>query len=532
MDKHGINDPRYIFNVDETGLSTDQRKPRKILAKKGKHQVGAVTSGERGTTTTAVCCASAAGYFVPPLIIFKRKRAKDELQDGAPPGSIFAFNPESGYINKEIFFVWIQHFIASVKPTSENKILLILDGHTSHTKNLEAIDYAKKHNVVLLSLPAHTSNKLQPLDTSFFRPLSCYFIDETEKWLRSHPGRCVTAFQISMIFGKAYARAASVGNAASGFEKCGIWPLNKDIFQDYEFITITNAHNNEVQFDNENMEADPFSLIPDDTTNQPAAVNTQLLTNTIRPLTQNPGQSQNHPDLSVSSEPQPQHALLVASNVPSDVHAVLREDGESSGAYKSSQRLRQVRLDQHQRSLEDQNCPNICAYSNISIENAVQPLVSVTHSDLEDNASIADGQSVTAATTSRPEASIQPGLSTSFDFQITSISPGAKKVIQELRQRSRKPQRALELTSSPYKMELTLAKTKGKSKPTQPKLKMKKVKAAKDVPQEELEKWFCKICVLCSIDDMIQCLACKCWVHEECACVKKGIKKYFCPTCR
>lgn len=93
MNENNINDPRYIFNVDEIGLTTVQRKPRKILAQKGKHQVGSVTSGERGTTTTAVCCASAAGYFVPPLIIFKRKRAKDELQDGAPPGTIFAFNP-------------------------------------------------------------------------------------------------------------------------------------------------------------------------------------------------------------------------------------------------------------------------------------------------------------------------------------------------------------------------------------------------------------------------------------------------------
>lgn len=33
---------------------------------------------------------------------------------------------------------------------------------------------------------------------------------------------------------------------------------------------------------------------------------------------------------------------------------------------------------------------------------------------------------------------------TSSDFHIASISPGARKVIEELRSRSRKPQRALE----------------------------------------------------------------------------------------
>ncbi|XP_026331158.1 uncharacterized protein LOC113238548 [Hyposmocoma kahamanoa] len=35
MDEHNIKDPRQIYNMDETGLSTVQRKVRKILAPKG-----------------------------------------------------------------------------------------------------------------------------------------------------------------------------------------------------------------------------------------------------------------------------------------------------------------------------------------------------------------------------------------------------------------------------------------------------------------------------------------------------------------
>lgn len=103
VDTHNIYEPTRIYNMDETGLSTVQRKTRKILALKRKHQVGSITSGERGSTTTAVCCASASGHFVLLMVIFKWKRAKDELRDGAPPGSIFAFNPDSEYINKKIF---------------------------------------------------------------------------------------------------------------------------------------------------------------------------------------------------------------------------------------------------------------------------------------------------------------------------------------------------------------------------------------------------------------------------------------------
>ncbi|KAJ4439343.1 hypothetical protein ANN_07465 [Periplaneta americana] len=84
-------DATRIFNVDETGLSTVQKRTRKVIAKKGKQQVGSIASGERGMTTTAVCCASAAGQYIPPMLIFKRTRAKDELMDGAPPGTVFAF---------------------------------------------------------------------------------------------------------------------------------------------------------------------------------------------------------------------------------------------------------------------------------------------------------------------------------------------------------------------------------------------------------------------------------------------------------
>jgi hypothetical protein len=58
-------DASSIYNVDETGLSTVQRKTRKILAMKGKQQVGSLSSGERGTATTPICCVSASGHYVP-----------------------------------------------------------------------------------------------------------------------------------------------------------------------------------------------------------------------------------------------------------------------------------------------------------------------------------------------------------------------------------------------------------------------------------------------------------------------------------
>ncbi|XP_071849890.1 uncharacterized protein [Apostichopus japonicus] len=88
MEEHHF-EPHNIYNVDETGMSTVQGKPSKIIAKKGRRQVGTLTSAERGTLVTAEICINVTGSFVPPLFIFPRVRMKPELMDGAPIGSIY-----------------------------------------------------------------------------------------------------------------------------------------------------------------------------------------------------------------------------------------------------------------------------------------------------------------------------------------------------------------------------------------------------------------------------------------------------------
>ena len=183
VDENGLNALR-IFNVDESGFTTVQKKSPKIVAQKGKHQVGSVSSAERGVNTTLVCCTSASGNFVPPMIIFKRLRMHPSLKIGAPPGAIVAIS-ETGYINTELFIEWLKHFIDYVKPTVEEKVLLVLDGHTTHAKNFEAITLARSHGVLLQQLPGHTTHRLQPFDVSIFKPLQTYYDEALTKWLRT-----------------------------------------------------------------------------------------------------------------------------------------------------------------------------------------------------------------------------------------------------------------------------------------------------------------------------------------------------------
>ena len=76
-----------IFNCDETGLTTVPSKPSKVIAAKGKKQVGALSSAERGQLLTVDICMSASGNYIPPFFVFPRCRMKPGQLDNAPPRS-------------------------------------------------------------------------------------------------------------------------------------------------------------------------------------------------------------------------------------------------------------------------------------------------------------------------------------------------------------------------------------------------------------------------------------------------------------
>lgn len=226
--------PSDIYNVDETGITTVPNKPSKVLALRGKKQVGVLTSAERGVLVTAETCMSASGNFMPTMFIFPRKRDNPLLLDDAPPGSFAQYHP-SGWMQSDIFVCWFRKFIEFSKPTPEKPVLLILDGHATHTKSLELINLARANNVILLCLPPHCSHRMQPLDVTFMAPLSTYYQQEVRQWITMHPGRAVTIHQVAKLYGTAFLRAASMNTAVNGFKQTGIYPFNRNIFPEHLF---------------------------------------------------------------------------------------------------------------------------------------------------------------------------------------------------------------------------------------------------------------------------------------------------------
>ena len=104
-------------------------------------------------------------------MIFPRVCMPESLKEGAPPGTQFAMSPK-GWINQEIFFNWLDFFIANIP--SVRPVLLIYDGHASHL-SIEVIEKARASDIHLLCLPSHCTHVLQPLDVSVMSSLKKHF---------------------------------------------------------------------------------------------------------------------------------------------------------------------------------------------------------------------------------------------------------------------------------------------------------------------------------------------------------------------
>lgn len=255
MEKYNF-EPDQIYNADETGMNTVP-KPRKIIAQKGRKQVGRIVSTERGFNVTVTCAMSASGSFVPAFVLFPRKRMSDLLMKGCPAGTVGYANG-TGWMDTEHFLKYLEHFAKYTNASEDRKILLILDNHSSH-RNLEVITKARSLNVVMISLPPHTSHRMQPLDCCFYGPLKCQYARECDKWMTNHPAKRISVYDVMELFGKAFLQVATLEKAVRGFNVTGIYPLNPDIFSETDFLPSSVT---DIPADNENGRSEQHTPEP------------------------------------------------------------------------------------------------------------------------------------------------------------------------------------------------------------------------------------------------------------------------------
>ena len=176
---------------------------------------------------------------MPPLMVFPLVRRNNDYLKGALAGGWAEFT-SSGWMQSDIFYKWMQKFIEFSRATKEKPVLLILDGHSTHAKNPDLIDLAVENGVTMISFPPHTTHKLQPLDLGLMKPLSTFMTGELRKTIRKQEGKPVSMKQLFELFSKAFLKAATLETAVNSFKKPGIYPLDRNVFTDNDFLPNNN----------------------------------------------------------------------------------------------------------------------------------------------------------------------------------------------------------------------------------------------------------------------------------------------------
>nr|CAD7457429.1 unnamed protein product [Timema tahoe] len=103
-----------------------------------------------------------------------KKDARKTLRWCTPTPGTQGFCTDNGWGNGPTFLVWLHFFVETVRPTKEDKIILLLENYEAH-KYYPALEYATRNNIDFVSFAPHTTNKMQPLYVSVYGPLKQHF---------------------------------------------------------------------------------------------------------------------------------------------------------------------------------------------------------------------------------------------------------------------------------------------------------------------------------------------------------------------
>uniref|UniRef100_A0A0K2TNF2 Jerky protein homologlike [Hydra vulgaris] n=1 Tax=Lepeophtheirus salmonis TaxID=72036 RepID=A0A0K2TNF2_LEPSM len=126
---NGLNEsPHRIFNLDETGLTTDPRS-QKVFIKRGSSYLQSATSGK--FYHSVLFCASASGKCMHPFTIYKGKDCCQAWMNGGPRGATYDCLTQAGCQVSRLKNGFSQY--------SSKKLLILISQFFSSMRNTTAI---------------------------------------------------------------------------------------------------------------------------------------------------------------------------------------------------------------------------------------------------------------------------------------------------------------------------------------------------------------------------------------------------------
>ena len=192
-----ITKPGRILSFDETRLQLDMTTAsranalRSVVTKDDTSRE--YLAGKGGGDASGVGGSTAAGDSLPGLFIIAGNGFVPAycLPPWAPhgppvsslidPATDMPF-PATFSANKKGGMEWalsVKYFKSNIvdilKPTAEDPIVVICDGHGSHM-TLQLINFCRENNIVIVMRPPHTTHKLQGEDVQNFKNIKADFL--------------------------------------------------------------------------------------------------------------------------------------------------------------------------------------------------------------------------------------------------------------------------------------------------------------------------------------------------------------------
>lgn len=216
-----ISSPEQIINLDETGYDTSLATT--VIARKGTKCVSQKQPGSGKDTFTVVETVTANGHIFPPVIIYNKKNLYNSWCLGGPEGTGYLVS-KNGWQDKSTFLKYFEEFI---KWTTDWKkpILLLFDGHGSHIQYAVS-SLALQNDIHILTLPAHSSQTLQPLDVAVFGPAKKVWMKIKRNYFKKSNTNITKEVFPSLMKELRDEGGFPKENIIAGFRAAGIWPLN------------------------------------------------------------------------------------------------------------------------------------------------------------------------------------------------------------------------------------------------------------------------------------------------------------------
>ena len=227
------DDGGRICNFDESEIST--RVVGETVLSSNWRRVPLVQGGKGnslGAHITGVFVVAANGSEpLPPVLIFTKKIS--DTQD-VPTGSAMFARSDNGYMTAGLFNEYFDTWLTAMRkrfPTGP--LMMVMDGSSTHRLTEERLVHCHQTNVHICILPAHTSTETQPLDRTVFGLFKLRLQEHYRNAIAHHLYSNDNKMRVhcSLLAWQQVMKYPHVVRA--GFEKTGIYPLNKTLYKEF-----------------------------------------------------------------------------------------------------------------------------------------------------------------------------------------------------------------------------------------------------------------------------------------------------------